>query len=70
MKRYILFLLTLLAFSSCGEDEISMLSAPCNQDLVCTEELRYLSYKAMLDGRNKYTTTAGLPKLRQVIAES
>ncbi|KYG74077.1 hypothetical protein [Roseivirga spongicola] len=51
MKRYILFLLTLLAFSSCGEDEISMLSAPCNQDLVCTEELRYLSYKAMLDGK-------------------
>ena len=27
-------------------------------------------YKAMLDGRNKYTTTAGLPELRKVIAES
>ena len=24
----------------------------------------------MLDGRNKYTTTAGLPELRKVIAES
>ncbi|MAO70418.1 MAG: aminotransferase [Euryarchaeota archaeon] len=27
-------------------------------------------HKAMLDGRNKYTTTAGLPELRKVIAES
>ena len=27
-------------------------------------------HQAMLDGRNKYTTTAGLPELRQKIAES
>ncbi len=27
-------------------------------------------HKAMLDGRNKYTTTAGLPELRKKIAES
>ena len=27
-------------------------------------------HQAMLDGRNKYTTTAGLPKLRRKIAES
>ena len=27
-------------------------------------------YQAMLDGKNKYTTTAGLPALRQKIAES
>ena len=27
-------------------------------------------YQAMLDGKNKYTTTAGLPKLRTKIADS
>ena len=27
-------------------------------------------HQAMLDGRNKYTTTAGLPELRRKIAES
>ena len=55
-------------FDMAGDDVISFgLGEPDFQPPpVAIEEF----HKAMLDGRNKYTTTAGLPKLRQVIAES
>ena len=55
-------------FDMAGDDVISFgLGEPDFQPPpIAIEEF----YKAMLDGRNKYTTTAGLPELRKVIAES
>jgi len=55
-------------FDMAGDDVISFgLGEPDFQPPpIAIEEF----HKAMLDGRNKYTTTAGLPELRKVIAES